>query len=95
VLVCRASRLRCDGAPGCTRRRLRVLESCRTRRPVVTISSPIEEREDEEGWEEISTQDSRAVSKLPKKGSAVLPSLRSRGGIPSERAMLANVGEGL
>ena len=28
-----------------------------TRRPVVTISSPMEERE-EEGWEEISTQDS-------------------------------------
>jgi hypothetical protein len=55
----------------------------------------MEEREDEEGWEEISTQDSRAVSKLSEEGSAVLPSFRSRGGIPSERAMLANVGEGL
>lgn len=41
-----------------TLRRLLVLGSCCTRRPVVTISSPIEDREDEEGCEAISTQDS-------------------------------------
>jgi hypothetical protein len=65
VLVCRASRLMCDGPA--TLRRLRELGSCCTRRPVVTISSPIEEREDEDGCEAISTQDS---------------SFRNRGGTP-------------
>jgi len=39
---------------------------------VVTISSPIEDNEEEDGCEEISTQDS---------------SLRTRGGIPDEREM--------
>jgi hypothetical protein len=39
----------------------------------VTISSPIEEREEEDGWEDISTQDSA--------------SFRIRGGTPDERAM--------
>ncbi len=33
-------------------------ELCPTRRPVVTISSPMEDREDEDGCEAISTHDS-------------------------------------
>jgi hypothetical protein len=45
-----------------TRRRPRVFGSCWTRRPVVTISSPTEDREEEEGWEDISTHDSATVS---------------------------------
>lgn len=39
-------------------RRRRGMASCWTRSPVVTISSPMEEREEEEGWEDISTQES-------------------------------------
>lgn len=46
------------GAVGRNRRLRRAFESCCTRRPVVTISSAIEESEEEDGWEEISIQES-------------------------------------
>jgi hypothetical protein len=76
VLVCLAARPICEGA--WTRRRLRVLESCATRRPVVTISSPIEESEEEEGWEDISTQDSDRLALGEGWRSMSVPSLRNR-----------------
>lgn len=55
--------------PGALRRRLGV-DSCWTRSPVVTISSPIEEREEEDGWEDISTQESSSalMADAPAKG---------------------------
>ena len=50
--------LRCVGAPRRDFRLRRLRESGCTRRPVVTISSATEESEDDEGWDEISTQES-------------------------------------
>lgn len=76
VPVCLVSSPMGDGAPGCILRLRRVFESFCTRRPVVTISSPIEDREDEEGCDDISTQDS---------------SLRNRWGIPAERAICSAI----
>lgn len=49
-----------DG-PG-TRRLLRELGSCCTRKPVVTISSPMEDKEEEDCCEDISTHDSALLS---------------------------------
>lgn len=68
VPACLVSRAR-DDAPGALRRRLGV-DSCWTRSPVVTISSPIEEREEEDGWEDISTQESSSalMADAPAKG---------------------------
>jgi hypothetical protein len=60
VLVCLFAKAMCGGKPAGMRRRLRVLGSCCTRSPVVTISSPMEDRDEDDGWEEISTQDSIA-----------------------------------
>lgn len=55
-----ACRLSCE-RPRCDKRRLRrAWEACRTRRPVVTISSVlVEERDEDEGCDESSIQDSR------------------------------------
>lgn len=51
---------------------------CWTCRPVVTISS-VEEREEEDGWEVISTQDSGGVSYCQGGGKGGnVPSFRNR-----------------
>ena len=68
-------------------RRRRGMASCWTRNPVVTISSPMEEREEEEGWEDISTQESdrRLVEKaVVFGGGEYIPSFRNRWGMLSE-----------
>ena len=79
----------CCGTPA-TRRLLCELECC-TRRPVVTISSPIEEREEEDGCEAISTHDSEVLrlDSFAWLGEGDLPSLRSRGGITADCTMFA------
>lgn len=80
VLVCLGSRMTCTGPR--TALRLRARGSCWTRRPVVTISSPIELNEEEDGWEEISTQDSVKSSStfcgVDADKSEISPSFRSR-----------------
>jgi hypothetical protein len=56
VLLCLFPNVVCDGPAARLRRR--GLGACDTRNPVVTISSPIEESDDEDGSDDISTQDS-------------------------------------
>jgi hypothetical protein len=56
VLLCLFPNVVCDGPAARLRRR--GLGACDTRNPVVTISSPMEESDDEDGSEDISTQDS-------------------------------------
>jgi hypothetical protein len=79
VPVCLVSMVMYD-VPGALRRR-RGMASCWTRSPVVTISSPMEEREEEEGWEDISTQESDRwlIGKTVFSGwGAYMPSFRNR-----------------
>lgn len=89
MLVCRASKVIGNG-PG-PRRLLRELGSCWTRRPVVTISSPMEDKEEEEGCEDISTQDSTLLSWTFGPDGKCSPSFRRRGGIPVDLDMLSAI----
>ncbi len=59
VLACLASRMLREVVAFCCWRRRR----WEIRSPVVTTSSPTEDREEEDGWEEISTQDSKGGCK--------------------------------
>lgn len=80
----------CKGceAPGCALLRLRVSDTWCTRRPVVTISSPREDSEEEDGCEDISTHDSSSCEhKLGRLSRLTVPSFRNLGGIPADRAI--------
>lgn len=58
ALVGRSDMSACVGARDRRRRLRRLFESCCTRRPVVTISSVADDKDDEEGCEETSIHDS-------------------------------------
>lgn len=86
-----------DAPAGPCRRPRRKLDDC-TRNPAVTISLSMEDKDEDDGWDDISTHDSvgTRVSNEPSEeglpeSKECIPSLRKRWVASDERAMVSHV----